>query len=48
MIQLAARATHEIKILNRQQTRGEIMSSFMVQINGLRLRLNVRLNYYSH
>ena len=41
MIQIAARATHEVKIPNRHQTRAEIISLFKVQINGLKLRLNV-------
>ena len=33
--------TREVKILNQQQSRAEIITLFMGQINGLKLRLNV-------
>lgn len=44
MIQITARATREVKIPNRHQTRAEIITLFKVQLLGLKSRLNVREN----
>ena len=41
MIQIAARATREVKIPNRQQTRAEIILLFKDQMLKLKERLNV-------
>lgn len=41
MVQIASRATREVKIINRHQTRAQIISLFREQINGLKARLNV-------
>jgi len=41
MIAIAARSTKGVKIPNRKQTRGQIISSFKKQMSQLRARLNV-------
>jgi hypothetical protein len=41
MIHIASRATRDVKIPNRKQTREEIISLFKTQMNNLKDRLNV-------
>jgi hypothetical protein len=41
MVHIASRATREVKIINRHQTRTQILTLFREQINGLKVRLNV-------
>jgi hypothetical protein len=46
MIQVSARATREVKVPNRQQTRAEIISFFKEHMHKLKARLNVRRIYH--
>jgi len=43
MILIASRATHGVNILNRKQTRDEIIALFKTQMHKLKERLNVSL-----
>ena len=47
MILIASRATRGVKILNRKQTRDELITLFKAQMHKLMERLNVRIYLYS-